>query len=383
MNAICPWVIVGNPENRRVSLFQQALARYGLPAASVLSYYGLLTGQETIESIPDNAIVRIESPGENFAVEKLMLAAGIEAAAREGSPVVTHEQVAALEEDRGLIFHPRQWYLGFISSWAKWFQAIALKACSTTTTARDLEVIFDKTLCHAACKGAGLPVPAALPRVRCFDELIQRLRDSGFKRIFIKLANGSSASGVIALHAPGQHVEAFTSVELVRTRAGVQLYNSLKIRRYTSLDDIRDLVDVLAPHHVHVEEWLPKASLGRRVCDLRVVVIDGEPQHMVVRTSRSPITNLHLGNRRGDLNEVLTKISEQSQRDLHETCMRCAALFPKSLQLGLDVLFTPGFRRHYLLEVNAFGDLVPGVEYQRRNTYESQISALVGDSSRE
>jgi hypothetical protein len=379
MNTPCPWVIIGNPENRRVSLFQQALARCGHPPASVLSYYGLLTGQETIESIPDDAIVRIESPGENFAVEKLLLAAGIERAALESSPVATREELRELAEDRGLIFHPRQWYLGFISSWTNWFESAPLKAArAVTTTACDLQIIFDKLLCHGACSSVGLPVPTALSGVQCWDELVERLRDSALERVFVKLANGSSASGVVALHVCRDFVEAITSVELIRCQGEVHLYNSLKIRRYTSLDDVRDLINALTPHHVQVEQWLPKAAVGGRVCDLRVIVIGGEPRHIVVRTSRTPITNLHLGNRRGDLQETLAKISDAALANLNDTCHRCAKRFPNSLHLALDILFTPGFRRHYLLEVNAFGDLLPGVEHQGRDTYHAQIEALVG-----
>ena len=36
------FVLIGNPENRRVRLFQAALNRYGLPPASVLPYQDLL-----------------------------------------------------------------------------------------------------------------------------------------------------------------------------------------------------------------------------------------------------------------------------------------------------------------------------------------------------
>jgi hypothetical protein len=198
----------------------------------------------------------------------------------------------------------------------------------------------------------------------------------GFDRVFIKLAHGSSASGVVAFYRRRDHVEAITSAELVHAQGETRLYNSLRIRRYTSLADVRELFDALLPHRVHVEEWLPKASVAGRVCDLRVLVIAGEPRHMVVRTSRSPLTNLHLGNRRGNLETLLGKLSPAQRRSLAETCRRAATLYPRTLHIGLDILFTPGCRRHFVLEINAFGDLLPRVLCAGTNSYEAQVDSV-------
>ncbi len=38
--------------------------------------------------------------------------------------------------------------------------------------------------------------------------------------------------------------------------------------------------------------------------------------------------------------------------------------------------FTPGFRRHYLLEVNAFGDLLPGIVHRGCDTYQAEIDSV-------
>ena len=38
----CQFVLIGNPENRRVDLFQAALAQMGLPAANLVSYAGIV-----------------------------------------------------------------------------------------------------------------------------------------------------------------------------------------------------------------------------------------------------------------------------------------------------------------------------------------------------
>ena len=39
-------------------------------------------------------------------------------------------------------------------------------------------------------------------------------------------------------------------------------------------------------------------------------------------------------------------------------------------------MFSPGFRRHAVAEVNAFGDLLPGLLVDGRDTYAAQLEAL-------
>ena len=154
---------------------------------------------------------------------------------------------------------------------------------------------------------------------------------------------------------------AITSAEVVQIGGRTLLYNSLKVRSYRDPATITRLIDTLCRERVHVEEWLPKASLGEGCFDLRVVVIDGEPRHTVVRQGRSPITNLHLGNRRGDLTLLRERLGPDRWLEIEETCRRTAALFPTTLHAGIDLCLTPDWRRHAVLEVNAFGDLLPGV----------------------
>src|SRR4029079_8551921 len=155
-----------------------------------------------------------------------------------------------------------------------------------------------------------------------------------------------------------------------------RLYNSLRIRRYTALDDVRDLIDFLACERVQVEEWLPKAALdGDEPFDLRIVVIAGQPRHLVVRQGRGPMTNLHLGNRRGDPVAFLAKLGEERFQLMQATCRQAAALFTDTLYAGVDVLLTPGFRRQVVLEINAFGDLLPGVEHEGLDTYAAEVAA--------
>ncbi len=49
------------------------------------------------------------------------------------------------------------------------------------------------------------------------------------------------------------------------------------------------------------------------------------------------------------------------------------------LTLGIDLMVAPSLRRFAVAEVNAFGDLLPGiVDAQGRSTYERQAMEMVG-----
>ncbi len=202
-------------------------------------------------------------------------------------------------------------------------------------------------------------------------------------RAFVKLAHGSSASGVLAVETAGPgRVRATTSVE--RDAAG-RLFNSLRVRRCTTEREVAAIVDALAPDGLHIERWLPKASQRGRSADLRVLVVAGRATHAVVRTSRSPMTNLHLGGGRGDLDEARAAVRAAggSWTGALDVCERAAACFPGTLSVAVDLLPSTGWRRFAVGEVNAFGDLLPhltglpGSGAEDLDTYATQVVAVL------
>ena len=122
--------------------------------------------------------------------------------------------------------------------------------------------------------------------------------------------------------------------------------------------DIAVLVNTLCREHVHVEQWLPKATFADQGnFDLRFVVIAGRACHVVMRQSHGPMTNLHLLNRRGDVNALRERVGAQHWPTLETTCERTMALFPNSLYAGIDLLLMPGLRRHAAAERPLDGDV--------------------------
>ena len=97
----------------------------------------------------------------------------------------------------------------------------------------------------------------------------------------------------------------------------------------------------------------------------------------LLRKSRHPITNLHLGGERADADALLSRMSAKAVAALDDTCRRVARALPGALQLGIDVAVATGLARHYVLEVNAFGDLLKGVATrQGLDAYDVQLRAM-------
>jgi hypothetical protein len=202
------------------------------------------------------------------------------------------------------------------------------------------------------------------------------------RRVFVKPRWGSSAAGALALAirpsgvSVGPAAVGYSTVEIVRAEAGARFYSSRRVRTYRGERDLATIVDWLAREGAHVEEWLPKASVRGRLCDARVVAIAGEPMHAVLRLSRSPMTNLHLLNERADISELQQRVAPDVLGAAMEDCRRVAGAFPASLHVGIDLLVSAGLRKHAILEANAFGDLLPGLQYRGHDTYTAEILAL-------
>ncbi|MEU3522733.1 STM4014 family protein [Streptomyces sp. NPDC038707] len=358
------FAVVGNPENRRVALFAQAVRAAGLPAPRVVAWADVLRAGGA--GFAAGELVRLDSPGENTEVDRLLRGA----------------------EDPTRVEGSAHWYATLTSALR------GLRGGVRLDDPDDLAVLFDKRRCHAVLAGAGVPVPysptsgAWAPTVGGWDDVRALMREHRMPRLFVKLAHGSSASGVLAVEtAGGGRIRATTSVE--RAPDG-RLFNSLRIHRYTDERQIAAIVDTLAPDGLHLERWLPKATQRGRAADLRVVVVAGKATHAVVRTSASPLTNLHLGGRRGDLDAARAAAEASGARwaDVLGVCEQAAACFPRTLCVGVDLLPATGWRRAAVGEVNAFGDLLPGLTglpgsgAEGLDTYAAQVTAALARHAR-
>lgn len=354
-------LIIGNPENRRVTLFQQALCDSHLPLARCISYLDILQGKSPLEEIfaSDNCI-RLESPGENFQVEQAILALG------------GLESADQLQEDKGRIYFPGIWYQGF--------KQLMSKIASTADNViwfnhpDDIVTMFDKPLTKANNPVHALP---SLPEFDCYENFLVYAKQQQHPRFFIKLNYSSSASGVMAFECNPRtgKAQAKTTIEFVRKGSDCYFYNSLKLKHYTDHRDLTDIINFLFQQGAYVEPWIAKAKDDDCVFDLRVLAIKGKRHHSIARLSKTPITNLHLGNQRRAVNELT--ISEKQWQEIDQLVADVMQKFSKSLYSGLDILLPRDENKSpILLEANAFGDLLPGLLHDNQTTYQAELLSL-------
>lgn len=369
------FIVIGNPNNRRIALFQAALHRSKLPPATIISYLDLLTARQHLKNvIQPGDIIRIESPGEDFAVEQELIALGADGEASGVKSVMKNYEY-------GRIYYPRFWYQGFsvfLRQMQTDFENLRQAGTDFTVMNPPLNILtmFDKPNCHQLCQDNNLPVPPSFNSISSYEQLREIMIQTGQRRVFVKLAYGSSASGVVAyeIDGRGEREQAHTSVELSYRQGHPILYNSLKIRCYTKHHEIKAIIDWLCHEGVHVEHWLPKAHHNGKVYDLRVVVITGRARHSVVRLSHTPMTNLHLGNARSTVNEL--QLSEQILQNIKNTAERGAALFADNLYVSLDIMLPLRRQTPVILEMNAFGDLLLGISDDGMDTYQAELSQI-------
>ena len=351
-------IIVGNPANRRVTMFQAALAAEGQPPADVIAWRDLLESGAPARRLGDaRGIVRIDSSGEDDEVERGLLARG-------GAPPVPPYEI-------GRIDHPRLLHRGFVAVLAE--LEAATPGVRHVQPPSAIRLLFDKAECSRQWRALGIPMPEPLGDVRSPDELRAKMRELGWPTVFVKLTSGSSASclAIFTHSSKGEH--AITTIE----DTGTARFNTRKLQRLTARTAIDRTLGFILDEGAHVERAIPKAKLGGRFFDLRVLAIDGVAAFVVVRTSPHPITNLHLGGLRGNVGELRARVPD----DAWDAAMASAVAVQRAsgaFHVGVDLMFEPSLRAHRVIEGNAFGDLLPNLERDGTDVYGWQIRRLLG-----
>ena len=369
--------VIGDPSLNRTQFFLRAARAMGVAAES-LPYARFLDSAAAWPAQPDHALLKLESPGRDFALHCHLLKRGHAVGVEASYASWPKDLLLPGQEDPGLILGTRQWYLG----WKHLLEELSVRArhAGATFLNDPVEIadMFDKTACHDRLRRTGVQVPDATPEVHSFAELESVLEDKRWQRVFLKTSHGSAANGVVALAWHQGRVRAQTAVELAGAPAGnTRLYSTRRLRVYDERADVQHLVDTLCRERVHVERWIPKAGVSGQTMDVRIVVIGGRACHFVLRLADGPITNLPLGATKGT-EEDLARVAGAAAVDrLRHTAESAAACYPGSLSVGVDLALTPDFRHTYVLEVNAFGDLLENWSWQGADTYTWQVRELL------
>ncbi len=370
-----PFLVLGNPENRRVVLFVEALRQLGQPEPEILAHVDLLRAPERLADLTSEPrLVRIDSAGENVEVEQLLLERGFDDAAALGVSAVSPEALRERPPAQAQIVCPRQRHLGFLRYLDRLEAVFAERPqWRVLTPPTSIAELFDKRLTSRRYAEAGIPVPEVLDEVTSPEALRANMRGREWEQVFVKLTCGSSASCLaIFRHAPVGRDTLMTTIE--RTDNG--WFNSLRVQRIDDREGIDEVLRFLLREGSIIERVVPKAKLDGAFMDLRVLVVDHEPAFTLVRQNSHPITNLHLGGRRGDPQAFHEAVPPEALAAAMESCRRVWACHD-AFQVAVDVLFEPGFRHHRVVEANAFGDLLPGLTRDGLSVYAWQIREAV------
>ncbi|MEJ7603593.1 MAG: STM4014 family protein [Kofleriaceae bacterium] len=373
-----PFAVIGNPDHRRVTMFQAALAAQGCPPAHVIAWRDLAepaSCASALAGVPRDAIFRLDSTGEDAGVERALIERGEVAARAEGSPAISAPALARIPHELGRIIHPRQHHLGFVAILDELEAAVVarpdLRVVQSPAALREL---FDKRVTSAKWRALGIPIPEALPGGPVTDpnDLRERMLVAGWPRVYVKLASGSSAACLAIFEQDRRGERLITTVE----DTGDARYNTRKLQHLRARQPIDRVLRFLLHEGAQVERALAKARHADRWFDLRVLTIDGVPAFVVMRTSPHEITNLHLGGVRGDVAALQATIPEASWAAAMASCRRVQRE-SGAFHVGVDVMFEPGLETHRVLEGNAFGDLLPNLERDGTDVYGWQIRRLV------
>lgn len=387
-----PLLLIAHADGERTEGLRRSTLSAGLPEPIIVSYEQLLSGIPLHAAAERSGLptgitpfIRLDAPGEHFGVERALIALGspqrddgdaLLPLRERRDPYRLSEQAAlSLEEQPIRLMHPSQWFRGF----CRLLDRIRKEAAEAWPQVRfwhdpaDIATMFDKRACHRRLGAAGVKVPALLAEPETltgYEAVREAMLNKRMHRVFLKLAFGSGASGIIAYQ-----INPRTGAEIATTTMGAEVYvqrpgifySSKKVRSLTDSEQIRTLIGYLCGHGVHAERWIPKASLNGRPLDLRQLVAFGEAGHAVVRVGESPITNLHLRSRR--VSPAESGLSHEALTAAKNEALAVMRAFPASSSAGIDVLTDRQTGQAYIADVNPFGDLLRRVLHEGLDPY--------------
>lgn len=366
------FILLGNPENRRVAAFSAAVLEAGLPAPIVISWLelarsGVAAAFAHLDHTP--AFVRIDSFGENAEVEAELLRLGLDDVRRTPASRIEAREIRDAVAERGRIVCPRQAHFGLLRLLGE-LQILfdARPEWVILNPPATIAELFDKRKTSALYAEHGLRVPPAFAA-----QNLEELRAlAAARNLYLKLSCGSSASGLANYHRSSPRAEAASREYLMTTieLEGDKFFNSLLVRRVDRPREVERIVNFILNEGAQVEASIPKARIDNYYFDLRVLVVDNSPAFTVMRQSRHPITNLHLGGRRGEL----SRLPPEALEDAHRAAVSAAALH-EAQHVGVDVLLDAKDLQPYVLEANAFGDLLPNLTRDGLSVYAFEIAS--------
>ena len=371
------YTVIVDPASMRWEHYQRDLLAYWKqqgksPQIQVLSWLDVIAAEGDLTKLANAdfnqpSLLRIESPARDFALFRMLMQAGEKS---EGRQPTAWESPGGRE---GWIASPRLIYVGLSHVLGGIEKSIAqLPALIPTGNCRDILAMFDKNQTADILRKANLPTPDSFAASigTSSQQVLERLRQTHWKDAYIKLAYGSCASGIAVVKAQYAYPHGVSTV----VRLDGNFFNTYRVRQLSS-EDLLDVLEFLIAEDVIVQQGIAKTSVHGQNFDVRVVVIRGQVAGCIFRVSPHPMTNLHLGGRRGDYEQVRRVIPTRQWLDGLDACVEAADLFDLPA-VGVDLAFAHGDFSPFLLELNAFGDFFPNwKDAQGQSLHRLEIAA--------
>jgi hypothetical protein len=362
-------LLIGSSAGPRAELLRAALSHHG-GRLDVIEWRDLAGEQDAVDRLLTTPLLarhvwcKLDSPGEDAATTQALIQRGWFLSERSGT--------APSSLRHGELAHEHWRFAGFADLLTR--VQTRLNGLRLLNNVSDILLMCDKLACQQHLRGRGVTVPELLGEIQSFADFEERFPASQHAAVFIKSRYGSSAAGVLALrrHRDGRMV-AYSSA---RMDPEGTIYNHLRVSRYERRSEIAALVDALAQQGAYAERWSskPRAPIEQGASyDLRVVAHCGRPRQRIARISRSPMSNLHLGNRRS----APHWLSPGEIDALEKATATAAGLFEHSHCIGFDINLRGSDA--IVFEANAFGDLLPGLKFDGATTYEDQAALVSAD----
>ena len=209
------YIILANPESLRWRAYEPELRAFWAlrgvsPEVVLVPWRDVIDADGCLDTLPAfdrPAIVRLESPGRDWDVSRLLL--------RRGSIVeddATETDWLGLIYERGRLVRPGLFYAGFRHILGRLSESFDARP-HLRPTACPLQILemFDKNATSVRLAAAGVPVPPSLVAPAEPAALLELLRRERYDSAYVKLNTGSSASA-IAVVRPRESPSATSSI---------------------------------------------------------------------------------------------------------------------------------------------------------------------------
>jgi glutathione synthase/RimK-type ligase-like ATP-grasp enzyme len=372
------YLLIANPTTKRCATYHRELLafwanRHVTPEIVVVPWADVIPRDGQLDHLPAfdrPAVLRLESPGKDDGVTRLLLEAG----ARD-DPTEPPCDWRLLPMPKGLLLRPGLYYRGFRRVLQGLARAFASRS-HLTPTASPLAVIemFDKTVTTVKLHAAGVPVPNWLPNPRdVFVEIEDSESRQRWHTVYLKLNTGSSATGIIAVRSEQGKLHGMTTLAEI----GGRFFNSRRLLHLTG-SALERAAHFLLKEGAFAQQGIAMSQIDGQNFDVRVVCVYGRPVASIFRLSSAPMTNLQLGGRRGDFARCRDTIPTRDWLDALDHCAEASGCFESAIA-GVDLVFERGSNRHFVLEVNAFGDFFPGwINAEGQSVHAREIEETIG-----